>query len=563
MKKIYILIILISAFKINFAHDQHVHMYLVEEGYELLKLYINGYYSEMETRIGSDQIGPQWTNGTIKAGAWREDEEDIVYGTRWPSIAFSSVTHFWDADHGDNHPTDLGIIALPDDLPNAYQKIEALYKPEGNWEIQFEPGSGGQYSFQQQTGGSIIITTTKFRLKYTDLIDLYKTGRMKISGWYRIGEGWVTSNHDVYIYEDWKNMFVWELLGRMCHLLQDMSVPAHVHNDEHGTSPDSYEDYISESNRWKNYTASSCNNELINPYDQANHPLHYLMYITNQLTDHFSSNDGNGDDNILGNYTATESQKISTFNISSWGNPTGSSRDFSNANKDNIADKTMPLAIKATAGLLYWFATEANLTKVVYSPLSSNITGPSRAECQTSTWYSNASGGQPPYTYKWYHKWGVDGGGEFKIKTRAPSGEWLYQGDSENLSMYLCGGDSQLKVEVTDNSGTTVTDIHTVWSGANMAKSTDDEFPLEENISSYPNPFNPSTQIKYTLKENSIVKIKVFNSLGQEVALLVNEEQPEGNYKVQFDASNYPSGIYYCQMITAGFSKTIKLILTK
>ena len=60
----------------------------------------------------------------------------------------------------------------------------------------------------------------------------------------------------------------------------------------------------------------------------------------------------------------------------------------------------------------------------------------------------------------------------------------------------------------------------------------------------YPNPFNPTTVVKYQIPELSFLTIKIFDVLGSEVATLVNEEKPIGNYEVEFDARALPSGIY-------------------
>ncbi|GAB4127570.1 MAG: hypothetical protein Fur0015_01210 [Ignavibacteriales bacterium] len=81
----------------------------------------------------------------------------------------------------------------------------------------------------------------------------------------------------------------------------------------------------------------------------------------------------------------------------------------------------------------------------------------------------------------------------------------------------------------------------------------------------YPNPFNPSTTIKYQLPEASFVQLKVFNSLGQEVATLVNEFKPAGVYADQFSTANYelPSGIYFYQLKAGNFISTNKMILMK
>lgn len=91
------------------------------------------------------------------------------------------------------------------------------------------------------------------------------------------------------------------------------------------------------------------------------------------------------------------------------------------------------------------------------------------------------------------------------------------------------------------------------------------ELIKEEDLvfNSYPNPFNPSTKIEYSLKETSKVKIIVYNILGQQVKVLENEEKEAGEYHTTFDAKDLSSGIYYCRIVTDNYAKTIKLVLTK
>ncbi|RLD24218.1 MAG: hypothetical protein DRI70_08490 [Bacteroidetes bacterium] len=82
-------------------------------------------------------------------------------------------------------------------------------------------------------------------------------------------------------------------------------------------------------------------------------------------------------------------------------------------------------------------------------------------------------------------------------------------------------------------------------------------FKLYQN---YPNPFNPVTTIPYSIPRNSLVQLKIYNLLGQEVATLVNEEKPTGNYQVEFDASNFPSGVYLYRLRAGDFVQTKKMI---
>ncbi|MBS1494631.1 MAG: T9SS type A sorting domain-containing protein [Bacteroidetes bacterium] len=87
-----------------------------------------------------------------------------------------------------------------------------------------------------------------------------------------------------------------------------------------------------------------------------------------------------------------------------------------------------------------------------------------------------------------------------------------------------------------------------------------DKFELYQN---YPNPFNPSTTIKYKIKNSEHVTIKVFDSKGNEVETLANENQTAGSYSVMFNASKLSSGVYYYKLISNNFSETKKLILVK
>ena len=92
-----------------------------------------------------------------------------------------------------------------------------------------------------------------------------------------------------------------------------------------------------------------------------------------------------------------------------------------------------------------------------------------------------------------------------------------------------------------------------------------EEFSIHQN---YPNPFNPSTKISYAIPENSQVKIRVYNLLGQEVATLINSVKGVGNHTISFDASNLNSGFYIARIEAVGnsgktFSENIKMQLIK
>lgn len=85
-------------------------------------------------------------------------------------------------------------------------------------------------------------------------------------------------------------------------------------------------------------------------------------------------------------------------------------------------------------------------------------------------------------------------------------------------------------------------------------------FTLSQN---YPNPFNPRTNIKFQIPTAKWVQLKIFDVLGKEVAMLVNQKLSAGTYVYQWDASGSPSGTYFCRMTADGFTETKKMTLIK
>ena len=91
-----------------------------------------------------------------------------------------------------------------------------------------------------------------------------------------------------------------------------------------------------------------------------------------------------------------------------------------------------------------------------------------------------------------------------------------------------------------------------------------EEIPTTYSLSqNYPNPFNPTTKIQYSLPEASNIKLSVYNSIGQEVMRLVNENQSAGKYIVDLNAQNLPSGVYFYRLQTSKFVDTKKMLLLK
>jgi hypothetical protein len=87
-----------------------------------------------------------------------------------------------------------------------------------------------------------------------------------------------------------------------------------------------------------------------------------------------------------------------------------------------------------------------------------------------------------------------------------------------------------------------------------------ENFSLYQN---YPNPFNPATTINFDISERTNVRLSIYDQLGREIEVLINEVLQPGSYNYQFSAKNYSSGIYYYKMITDHFTQSRKMIISK
>ena len=478
-----------------FAHGQQVHQYIVKEAFELLLATNNlAITEEMQNHIGG--LDPfyrgnyAWQRPFITTGAWREDEEDPIFNYDFIyiqgfNIALVSITHFWDADDGDLNNNMFPIVLPFPPYPsydigpyeNSYNKL--LKYKDGGWVLWFPDIIS---CTNTANGHRLIIAPIPVvppdrfgtSLEYTSLTAFYDNSTMNLlsdqNGQFTVFDSTALqfispeSVSEVVVDDYVRDRIVWETLGRMCHLLADMSVAAHTHRDEHGLEPDSYENWMYGDPHlaWDHQNVG----EFIDPYNSDNDPLHYLMYTMQQQADHFGSNGpgeiGNGNNLIGGNPRDSEIDFLNTVNLSSLGEPTTSGGPWNEPELQNIRDNTYPYIIKATAGLLFWFGIETDL---------------------------------------------IVGIEDENIQASIPS-----------------------------------------------------KFTLNQN---YPNPFNPTTSIQYGVSIGQFVSLKVYDVLGNEIATLVNSEKPAGNYEVEWNASNVPSGVYFYQLQTEGYVETKKMILMK
>lgn len=138
-------------------------------------------------------------------------------------------------------------------------------------------------------------------------------------------------------------------------------------------------------------------------------------------------------------------------------------------------------------------------------------------------------------------------------KTISANSDWQL----ENLGIIVFIQNTQSKEiyqsEFITYNDLSITDIREI-------SSVPEKFNLSQN---YPNPFNPSTQISFQLSENNFTELKVYDILGNETATLISEDLSSGSYEVDFNASEFSSGIYFYVLKSGQNIKTNKMILLK
>jgi photosystem II stability/assembly factor-like uncharacterized protein len=173
---------------------------------------------------------------------------------------------------------------------------------------------------------------------------------------------------------------------------------------------------------------------------------------------------------------------------------------------------------------------------------------------QNSLYFSNSRSG-----------WSAGEAGTI-YKTTNAGNNWLlnYTPNTENLNSIQfvndltgwAGGENGLIMKTTTAGMTPILGI---------GNSVPEVYSLSQN---YPNPFNPVTRIKFSIPHLEVafmrpVQLMVYDALGKEVAILVNQQLEPGTYEADWDASEYPSGVYYYQLQSGSFTETKKMVLVK
>jgi hypothetical protein len=211
---------------------------------------------------------------------------------------------------------------------------------------------------------------------------------------------------------------------------------------------------------------------------------------------------------------------------------------------------------RSTDGGVTWGADTRLTNNTAYSNVPSIAVSGSIVH---TVWQDNRDG-----NYEIYYKRSTDGGVSWETDTRLTNntaGSWYPSIAVSGSIVHTVWSDDRdgndeiyYKRNPTGNVGI-----------QNISTEIPSAFSLEQN---YPNPFNPTTKIRFAIPSNvkgqtSNVKITIYDALGREITSLVNEQLVPGTYEADWNASNYPSGVYFYKLTAGDFVETKKMLLTK
>ncbi len=354
------------------AHEPVVHQYMVKQAYLFLERE-KGVIQELKDRVGLDWNGygdaaQPWKYGFVSLGAWREDMEDPVYGYSFGYKWTPTCTHFWDADAGDDATTTL---PLTPGAPNAYTKARIYLF------------GGAPIYFVRTAFDPQLLQIVVARLyTYSSLVDFYRTGRCRAIGYVNLA-GAVCSYpwgiRDVVMDLPTARGYAALILGRVTHLLTDICTPAHTHNDYHiqepALDPDRYEPYMYNNYLrgfydpgygFSNYDATWARRQgglpdayRCVPGGDPRRCVRYLFYTADQIAGRFPSEDADGNLRYVTSYGGDD---YSWLNIIQQISASFSAGTF---DPYQINCYAFRYGIRATADLLYWFATETGMLSKV------------------------------------------------------------------------------------------------------------------------------------------------------------------------------------------------------
>lgn len=201
-----------------------------------------------------------------------------------------------------------------------------------------------------------------------------------------------------------------------------------------------------------------------------------------------------------------------------------------------------------------------------YFPWSNvwNFTTGSRPSTSLISPASNATNVNRPVVFSWMFVSGAhyhlfirpSGGGTTEINV-GTANNYTWNGSSVNTTYYW-------KVRPDKESEGYTTGERSFTTRATGITNISTEIPPEYKLfDNYPNPFNPTTNIRYAIPKNGFVNVVVYDGLGREVETLVNQNQQAGTYQVTFEGSSVSSGVYFYHLTSGDFRAVKKMVILK
>ncbi len=293
----------------------------------------------------------------------------------------------------------------------------------------------------------------------------------------------------------------------------------------------------------------------------SNMQIYWGSSLTGNVNLEFSGDNGATWQTIQNNLPATNRQYIWTIPVL----PTSVLQG-----KLRILDSSNP-AVGDTSDAIFRISVTIN-TFLNSSPPANSTIGVSAGSTQLQQFVWGSGGSDPALRYK------------FKIKKLGNPIEYVYVSDNNGADTVISLRKSFLD-SLAQTMGTTGDSVRCTWRafasngidsinsnpfivtlrrstvGINVVSSAiPEKFYLGNN---YPNPFNPTTNIKFDIAKATFAELKIFDLSGREVYTLVNEKLQPGNYEYNFNAGNLPSGAYFYRLKTEQFTDTKRMILVK
>ncbi|MBZ0203950.1 MAG: T9SS type A sorting domain-containing protein, partial [Ignavibacteria bacterium] len=274
---------------------------------------------------------------------------------------------------------------------------------------------------------------------------------------------------------------------------------------------------------------------IVEPISQ---PLKYTYYFANvffvdALTGYIAGSKYSADTSVFIKTTdGGANWSTQRYTVSTWGRFT--SIFFINSNTGFIGAASNALILKTTNGGGDWYDVIVPTTNRIYSMYFPSA----------NTGFASCFGGQILKTTNNGNNWFLQTTGTGSILRSI-----FFLND---LTGYACGDDNTV-LKTTDGGGAPI-------GITPISNEVPVDFKLHQN---YPNPFNPTTNIEFSVPKSSFVRLVVFDMLGREAETLVNENLAAGTFRADWNASGYPSGVYFYMLSSGDYRETKKMILAK